>query len=67
MKSLSNDQKEQITIYPYESDFCRLIIMKPEAVFPEAVNVTLEALGYKDRLKFNLDKGIFKWSTIHDH
>ena len=62
MKSLSNDQKEQITIYPYESEYCKLICL-----FPEAVNATLEALGYKDRLKFDLDKGIFKWSSIHDH
>lgn len=58
MKKLTNDEKEQITIYPYEKGFVNLYL------FPEGVNVALEALGYKDRLIFDVDKGIFKWSTV---
>lgn len=57
MKKLTDDQKEQIIIYPYEKK-----VDKYE--YPEGVNITLEALGYEDRLHFDIDKGIFKWGTI---
>lgn len=61
MKSLSSDQKEQIMIYPYETKWV------DEYEYPQGVNATLEALGYEDRIYYDSDKGIYKWSTIHDH
>ena len=61
MKKLTNDEKEQIIIYVYETKWV------DEYEYPEGVNVTLEALGYEDRLIFDRDKEILVWSTIHDH
>ena len=61
MKSLSNDEKEQIIIYVYENKGV------DEWEYPEGVNATLESLGYEDRLYFDRDKEILVWSTIHDH
>lgn len=60
MKSLSNDQKEQILIYAYEMPIDMY-------EYPDGVNTTLEALGYEDRIVFDRDKEILLWSTIHDN
>ena len=61
MKSLSNDQKEQIMIYPYETKWV------DEYEYPHGVNATLEALGYEDRIYFDRDKEILVWSKVNDN
>lgn len=61
MKTLTNDHKEQILIYPYETGY---VVMHE---YFDGVNITLEALGYKDRIRYDKNKGIYKWSSVYDH
>lgn len=61
MKSLSSDQKEQILIYPYETGY---VIMNE---YFDGVNTTLEALGYKDRVRYDKNKEAYKWSSVYDN
>ena len=61
MKKLTNDQKGQIIIYPYETRGV------DEYEYPHGVNATLEVLGYEDRLRFDRDKEILVWSKVNDY
>ena len=60
MKSLTIDQQEEITVNLYES-------ISLDFPFAKGVNAVLAVLGYKDRIKFDLDKGIMVWSNVYDH
>ena len=62
METLSNEQKEHIIVDAYTKDMFDHIFY-----YTLGINCILKHLNYSDRLTINIDKGIFEWSTIHDH
>ena len=62
MKKLTNDEKEQILRYAYTNDMFEYILF-----YTLGINCILQRLSYSDRLKINIDKGIFEWSKANDH
>ena len=61
MKNLTIDQQEEITVNLYKATCLDL------PFFAKGVNAVLAVLGYKDRIKFDTDKGILVWSSVYDH
>ena len=62
MKKLTNDEKAQILRDAYTKDMLEHILF-----YTLGINCILQRLSYSDRLKINMDKGIFEWGTEHDH
>ena len=62
MKSLSNEQKEQIIVDAYTKDMFDHIFY-----YTLGINCILKHLNFSDRLTVNIDKGIFEWSKANDH
>ena len=62
MKKLTIDEKEQILKDAYTKDLFEHILF-----YTLGINCVLQRLSYSDRLKINIDKGIFEWSKANDH